>query len=460
MQSVWPLFVLLIGFLFVAALTFCTFAIDRRPNFVVIFADDVSCSDFGTYGHPHIRTPHIDCLAAEGIRFDAAFLTCSSCSPSRSSILTGRYPHNTGAAELHMPLPADQVVLAGLLKQHGYYTASAGKWHLGKAAEKHFDLIVGGLPSGCEHWVEVLSGRPQEKPFFLWLAAFDAHRTYEPNTVDPPHDPGDTVVPPFLPDVPETREDLALYYDEVSRLDHYVGQVLGALREAGIADNTFVLFMADNGRPFPRCKTTLYDSGIHTPLVVRYPKVVTAGSICDNLVSSIDIAPTILQLAGVEVPSSMQGRSFTPLLSDPTATLRDYVFAEHNWHDYQCHERSVRDQRYLYIRNSLPHLPATPPADAVMSPTYAAMRQLFSAGKLTPPQQSCFLSPRVAEELYDVQEDPHCLTNLASAADGAATLERMRAAVDDWIERTNDRFPESPTPDRFDRSTGERLKSD
>ena len=450
----------LLVFAFVAAATLRTFAVETRPNFVVIIADDVSCSDLGAYGHPHIRTPHIDRLAGEGIRFDSAFLTCSSCSPSRASILTGRYPHNTGAGELHMPLPADQVVLTSLLRQHGYYTAAAGKWHLGEAAEKHFDHIAGGGPSGCEHWLETLRGRPAEKPFFLWLAAIDAHRPYRFDTIDPPHDPRDVVVPPFLPDVRETREDLALYYDEVSRLDNHVGQVVKALHEAGATNDTFVLFMADNGRPFPHSKTTLYDSGIRTPLIVRYPGEVRAHSICDNLVSSIDIAPTILQLAGVEMPSSMQGKSFAPLLTDPSATLRDYVFAEHNWHDYQAHERCVRDKRYLYIRNSLPHLPATPPADAVQSPTFISMRRLFAEGKLTLPQQSCFLSPRPAEELYDLREDPHCLTNVASAPAGAAAIERMRAALDDWIERTNDRARETPTPDRFDRNTGERLESD
>ena len=226
-----------------------------------------------------------------------------------------------------MPLPADQVVLTSLLRQKGYYTAAAGKWHLGKAARKHFDHIVGGRPSGCEHWLETLRGRPPEKPFFLWLAAIDAHRPYESDAIEQPHDVTDVVVPPYLPDVPETRRDLALYYDEVARLDHYLGQIMQELRETGIADHTFVLFMADNGRPFPRSKTTLYDSGIRTPFVVCYPEKIRANTICNNLVSSIDIAPTILQLAGVEIPSCMQGKSFVSMLTDPSATVRDYVFA-------------------------------------------------------------------------------------------------------------------------------------
>ena len=295
------------------------------PNFIIMIGDDVAWNDHGSYGHPHIQTPHTDQLAREGMRFDAAFLSISSCSPSRCSIMTGRYPHSTGAGELHQPLPASQVMFPGLLKKRGYYTAAAGKWHLGNTAKAAFDRIEGGRPSGCERWVTVLKERPRDKPFFLWLAASDAHRDYQAGAIPRPHKNKDVIVPPYLPDVPDTRKDLALYYDEVSRLDSYVGKVMAELRKQGVDKNTFVLYMSDNGRPFPRCKTTIYDSGVKTPFIVRWPARVKAGSINANLVSSVDIASTIMELAGDKKSTTFQGRSFVPTLDDATQKVRDHA---------------------------------------------------------------------------------------------------------------------------------------
>ena len=178
------------------------------------------------------------------------------------------------------------------------------------------------------------------------------------------------MVPPYLPDVPEVRKDLALYYDEIGRLDRYVGEVLAELDRQGVAGNTLVLFLSDNGRPFPRCKTTLYDSGIRTPLIVRWPGHVGPGSRCCSLVSTIDIAPTVLKLAGLEPGPSFQGEDLSPLFRDPTAKVRDLIFAERNWHDYAAHGRAARSERFKYIRNDDHDPPLTPPADAVRSPTF------------------------------------------------------------------------------------------
>ena len=224
----------------------------ERPNLVVIIADDMAWDDCGAYGHNRIRTPNIDRLAKEGMRFDRAFLTCSSCSPSRCSILTGRYPHATGAGELHLPLPGDQTLFAKALKDSGYFTASLGKWHLGPNVKDQFDVVKeGGNPAGYGHWLTTIESRPKDKPFFFWLATTDPHRPYQKGTIDRPHADDDVMVPPFLPDVSATRGDLAMYYDEIGRLDDYVGRVMKLLEEQGVADDTLVLFMSDNGRPFP-----------------------------------------------------------------------------------------------------------------------------------------------------------------------------------------------------------------
>jgi arylsulfatase A-like enzyme len=451
------------------------------PNIVLIIADDMAWDDCGAYGNRYIRTPNLDRLAREGMRFDRAFVTASSCSPSRSSIITGRYPHNTDAEELHWPLPPGQITFVERLKASGYWTAAAGKWHLGSAAKDRFNLTreadpsgfqlaiekdakermrargSGAAQSGCDQWVPVLRDRPRDGPFFLWLASLDPHRDYQPGAIPKPHRPEDVIVPPYLPDVAEVRKDLALYYDEISRLDHYVGEVLAELDRQGVAGDTLILFLSDNGRPFPRCKTTLYDSGIKTPFLVRWPGHVQPGSRCGSLVSTIDIAPTVLRLAGIEPGPSFQGEDLSPLLKDPTAKVRELLFAERNWHDYTAHGRAVRSERFKYIRNDDHEWPLTPPADAVRSPSFQEMRRLRDAGKLSPAQRACFIMPRPAGELYDVEADPYESVNLAGDSRYADLLDGMRRALEEWVRETADILPEKLNPDEFDRETGNPL---
>jgi arylsulfatase A-like enzyme len=456
-------------------------ATSARPNFVILIADDMGWDDCGAYGNRGVRTPNIDRLAREGMRFERAILTCSSCSPSRASMLTGRYPHNTDAEQLHWPLPRAQVTFVEKLKAAGYWTAAAGKWHIGDEVKDRFDVVAEAgtagfqLPSGakgrgakmvaqedesgCAHWLPALRSRPKNRPFFLWLAALDPHRDYKPNAIARPHKPEQVVVPPYLPDTPDARRDLALYYDEIARLDENIGKVLDELAAQQVASNTVVLFLSDNGRPFPRCKTSVYESGIRTPLIVRWTTKIRPGSVCGSLVSSIDLAPTLLDLAGVERPPTLQGRSFAKLFDDPAANIREYAFAERNWHDYDAHGRAVRTGRFKYIRNFDPELPNTPPADTVRSPTFQAMRRLRDTGKLPERQMSCFLKPRPEEELYDLESDPDELRNLARDANYAATLKELRAALQQWQAETADPLPGLRSPDEFDRETGEPLSN-
>ncbi|MBI1371323.1 MAG: sulfatase-like hydrolase/transferase [Phycisphaera sp.] len=448
------------------------------PNFVIIIADDMNWDDSGVYGHPRIRTPHIDALAKQGMRFDNAFVTISSCSPSRASIITGRYPHSTDAEQLHWPVPAEQVTFVEQLKAAGYFTAAAGKWHLGEALKSRFDVVkeadprgfqlstdadgkpgkmVGGDPSGCKDWLPLLADRPRDKPFLLWLASLDPHRDYEEGIIDPPHQPGDVRLPPYLPDVPAVRHEFTQYYDEINRLDGYVGRVLAELDRQGVADNTFVLFFSDNGRPFPREKTTTYDCGIKTPFIVRFPGRVAAGSVCRSVISTVDIAPTVLQLARLEPLPTFQGVSLVPLLSDPTRQVRRFAFAEDNWHDYEDRARAVRSRRYKYIHNEYTDLPQTPPADVNRSPTAQAMRALRDAGKLPTHQRAVFLTPRPEHELYDTLTDPNELYNLANNPIYAEVLGEMRDALAAWKRDTNDVDPPHRTADEFDRETGRPL---
>ena len=230
-----------------------------RPNIIIFVADDMAWNDAGTYGNPAVRTPNIDALAKEGMRFDRAYLTCSSCSPSRCSMMTGRYPHSTGASELHLPLPADQTMMTKPLKEAGYWTAAVGKWHLGEAVADQVDFRASSPPHKMgDAWVDAIKNRPKDKPFFVWAAHSDPHRGYKPGAVDPPHDPASVIMPRFFPDTPEVRGDLALYYDEVSRFDQHIGETLAEIERQGETENTFVLVISDNGRPFPYCKTMVH----------------------------------------------------------------------------------------------------------------------------------------------------------------------------------------------------------
>lgn len=438
------LFVLLAGFPQPAA----SAEDESPPNVVLFIADDVSDEDIGCYGHPTIKTPNIDRLAANGLRFTNAYLTTSSCSPSRCSLITGRYPHNTGAPELHTRLPDSQIRFPELMRKNGYYTALSGKNHMFGNKDRAFDLISRGKGPGKEgDWVELVQKRPKDKPFFFWFASTDAHRGWALNDKAPKYDAKDAVVPPYLIDGEPTRNDLAKYYHEVSRFDHYVGEVAKELESQGVLENTLIIVMADNGRPFPRCKTRLYDDGIKTPLVFHYPAEIEQPAVNKSLVSSIDLSATILDATGTPKSETVQGVSLVSLFKDPESAVRDVVFAEHNWHVHKNHERMVRVGDFLYIKNNFPDQQNLC-SEAYKFPAGEELWQAQAAGRTTPAQQQLFANPCPEEELYLVPEDPDQLHNLAKDPHYADVLAKMRKTLSDWTEQTGDTVPSNPTPHR------------
>lgn len=451
----------------------------NRPNFVILIADDIGYDDLGCYGSLSARTPHIDALAAEGLRFNQAYLTTSSCSPSRSSIITGRYPHNTGAAaELHRPISGHLPSIAGLLREAGYHTALAGKNHMSWSSPvlrpgetrpvepfvKVYPDRIEGNSGGHGHWIQALEESPPDSPFFLWLAARDAHRPWgadsewDASRYGPKHDPAAMILPPALADTPETRADFASYLNEVTRFDHFVGEVVAWLTHEGLYENTQLFVLSDNGRPFPRAKTRLNDDGMKTYLIATGPAVSSRGGVSDSLVSAIDLAPTMAELAGITQSPTFQGRSLLPVLRNPAAPIRPYAFSEHNWHDHEALGRAVRDGRYLFIRNFRSSLPQQGPADSVRSPSFQALRAARDSGRPLPPiQQDVFQSPRPPTELYDARADPHQVGNLAGHPDFAAIEQRLSGALARWMTETGDSVPDEITPDMFNRETGEPL---
>lgn len=443
----------------------------QQPNFVIFIGDDVS-ADFGCYGHPTAKTPNIDALAKRGVRFDNAYLTAPSCSPSRTSLLTGRYPHNTGGPELHM---RKNPHLAGLaqfpheLRKAGYYTALAGKAHFNGNAGASFDRQYSpGDPSGMANWMDVLSDRPKDTPFLMWLSAIDAHRPWDMDISRGPHDADAAVVPPYLVDGERTRKDLALYYNEVHRFDRKIGEVVKELKAQGVYDNTVIIVMGDNGRPFPRCKTWVFDGGIKTPLIVSWPGKTDEAAACESLVSSVDIAPTVLEIAGLGKPKTMQGVSFNALLADPNQRVRDVVFAERNWHVYRHHDRMARHGKYVYIKNSTPGLIGFNSVQAIHNRPEAFTGDTASTdiiegywlNTLTDAQKFVTLAPSPTELLFDVEADPHQIDNLAAKPEHAEKLEQMRRLLAEWTEQTGDTTPplDKMTPDRNDRRTGKSIQ--
>ncbi len=449
----------------------------NRPNFIVLIADDVSFGDLGCYGSASARTPAIDALAREGMRFNQAFLLASSCSPSRSSILSGRYPHNLGAAaELHRPISGHLPSIAGLLRAAGYHTAVAGKHHTSWTAVpprepapmaafgQVYPPKVDGNSGGHGNWIKALEECPANTPFFLWLAALDAHRDWDGDRewdaarYGPKHDPAKVVLPPALYDTPETRADFASYLNEVTRFDHFVGKVVSWIKDKGLFETTTIFLLADNGRAFPRAKTRLHDDGMKTYFIVSGPPISRRGAVTESLVSMLDVAPTMAELAGLERSPTFQGSSLLPVLKDPLATIRPLAFSEHNWHDYEALGRSVRDGRFLFVRNFRAHLAWQGPADSVRSPSHQALRAAQAAGKaLTPIQQDVMRAPRPEVELYDTRVDPHQMENLAGRPEFADVQHRLSTALARWMDETGDTLPAQVTPDLFHRETGVQL---
>ncbi len=439
---------------YVLPLLLLAFALDaaaQPTNILIFIADDQGEGDLSIYGHPALRTPNIDRLGREGMRFDNAFLTISSCSPSRSSILTGRYPHSTGAEDLHMPLPADQRTIARRLSDENYYNMAVGKWHLGDAEKAHWEVVVDcpGKETGVQA-IKALSERPNDRPFFFWVASKDPHRPFDENAIASPHDPADVVVPPYLPDHPLIRRDLALYYDEVTRFDAHVGEIVAELERQDVLDKTLIVYMSDNGMPFPRAKTTLYDAGIRTPMVVRLPGTVPTGSVQKGLFSVVDLAPTLLDVIGHELDSA-QGVSRAEMLRDAEAPGRDAIYAEANWHDFEQFTRAVRTERFLLIRNYYWQNPLWNSVDSINSISWNGYLQMQRSGRLTDAQKFIFLEPRPYEELYDLQVDPVSLQNVVDDAVYRVELNRLRSLLDNWRVQTGDVMPARPRRDGWTR---------
>jgi len=440
---------------------------NNRLNVVLIVSDDHGRETLGCYGNPVIKTPNLDALAAEGVRFTNAFCTTASCSASRSVILSGMYNHANGQYghqhSYHHFISFENIkTLPVLLTEAGYRTGRIGKYHVAPQSVYKFDVTLPGnsrspvqMAQNCRDFINA----SDSKPFFLYFCMSDPHRgggvadelpgkpdrfgnkakgDY-PGIKEVKYDPKDVIVPPFLPDIPECRAELAQYYQAVSRVDQGVGKLLDILKQAGKYENTVIIYISDNGVAFPGAKTTLYEPGMNLPCIVRDPGQKKKGIACDALVNFADLAPTILDFAGAASgKNSFQGRSFKPVLEQEHPKGWDVTYASHTFHEITMYYpmRVVRQRRYKLIWNIAHGLDYPFASDLWAASTWQATIKSGSKyyGKRT--VEAYLHRPKF--ELYDLQNDPHEVENLADNPKHEKVLTELKAELKAFQKRTKD----------------------
>ncbi len=416
-----------------------------RPNILWLITEDMG-PQLGCYGTPEVATPVLDKLAGEGVRFAYAMTVTPVCSTSRSAFCTGMYSTTIGthqhrtAADRKPVLPEGVQPITRWFEQNGYYTSNmAGTPELNRPGKVDWNFQLEGSPFQGHEWSELKS----HQPFYAQINFSQSHRAFS----SPRHaDPAQVELPPYYADVPEIRQDWAAYLDEITEVDGLIGNVLQRLQQDGMADNTIIFMFGDNGQAHMRGKQWLYDEGLHVPLIIHIPPALDRpegyepGTVDANLTQSIDLTATSLALAGIAKPPKMEGRV---LYGPQREERRRYAFASRDRCDMTMFRiRSVRDDHYRYIRNHMPELPFLN-INLYKEKSYPAigvMRQLHESGRLDPVQDRFFAMTRPAEELYFLDKDRWEIHNLAdsTAPEHQAALNRLRAELDGWIERTHD----------------------
>jgi uncharacterized sulfatase len=409
-----------------------------KPNILWITCEDTG-PQLGAYGDRYADTPNLDALAARSLRYENAWSNAPVCAPARTTIISGMYPPSTGSEHMRSmtSLPPGMRMFPWYLREAGYYATNNSKEdynleHTGKVWDES---------SNKAHWRNRASGQP-------FFAVFNFTTTHESQIRKRPHtlvhDPAKARIPVYHPDTPEVRHDWAQYYDNITTMDKQAAGVLAQLQEDGLAENTIVFFYGDHGSGMPRSKRWPYDSGLRVPLIIHFPEKYrklappdyAPGKSTDRLVSFVDLAPTVLNLAGVKLPGHLQGKPFAgPNLPAPPTHI--HGFRGRMDERYDC-VRSVRDKRYVYIRNYMPHKIYGQYLDYMFqTPTTRVWRDLYLAGKLDKPK-TFFWETKPPEELYDLQTDPDEVKNLASSPEHRTILESLRKAHREHASRIRD----------------------
>ncbi len=449
---------------------------EKRPNILFVVSDDQSWLHAGAYGHELVRTPAFDRIAQEGVLFENSFCTSPSCTPSRSSMLTGQDIWRIGEAGLLFgSIPPDVPLVTHLLHDHGYHVGYTGKgWAPGKwdylglsrpplikaYEEARENQVAYGIDERdyAENFRSFLVDRKDEQPFFFWFGPTEPHREYEFGVGEQQAGliADEVRVPSFWPDVATIQTDLADYLYEIMWYDTHLGEMLEILEKIGELDNTLVVATSDNGMPFPRAKVNLYDWGTHMPLAIRWGGIGTPGRRIRDMVSHIDFAPTFLELAGIAIPAQITGTSLLPILqsseSGQVMPNRLYAFTAMERHTWCRPEgatypmRAIRSHDFLYIRNfESDRWPTggpdfissnkTPHGDVDACPTKSFL--LAYQNKYPRAFNLCF-GKRPAEELYEVDRDFSQVHNLAQDPTYDGIKDSLSQLLNDYLTKTGD----------------------
>ncbi|KAI1323968.1 alkaline-phosphatase-like protein [Xylariaceae sp. FL0255] len=431
-----------------------------KKNVLLLVADDLG-RQLGCYGDSTCKTPNLDRLAAEGVKFTKAFASTASCSGSRSTIYTGLHTHQNGQYGLesgrnHFQTHDHIQTAPAILSKLGYLTGIVGKVHVGPAAvypwEVREESDTRDVAFVADRTAALFQRAGSEgKPFFLTVGFIDPHRDRTragfgnenfDRFEEVKYKPEDIHVPEYLLDSPGTRTELTSYYESISRLDHGVGLILSNLQDSGLGDDTLVIFVSDNGPPFINSKTTLYDAGVNLPLIVRSPAS-TSSVINPNFISYVDILPTILDYVGdkSEDASGRPGRSFLSILSESKELSDwDHVYGSHTFHEVTNYwpTRYLRNRRFKYHRNIAHRLDFPFAADIYGSLAWEDVRNQKNNPKVIGHRQVVDYFYRPPEELYDIVADPYEVRNLALDPTYAETLKEMRDRLEEWQQKTID----------------------
>ncbi len=420
----------------------------KKPNILVILADDATFNDLPMYGGTNVKTPRIDRFVKESKTFNMAFLTMSMCQPCRTELYTGMYPMSTMTCWNHcVSLPTTKSV-SHYLTADGYRVGLAGKNHCTPRKAFPFDNVPGFQDNcvaatadyNCDG-IEKYMSEDDDQPFFLTIGLVVPHVLW--TVGDASHfDPSKFNLPPNLVDTPETRKDFASYLAEIEVLDKKVGDILDTLERTGKADNTMVIFTSEQGAQFPGCKWTNYDTGVHTGLAVRWPGHVKENTRTEAIVQYADVLPTVIEATGGDsTVGNFDGSSFLDVLLDKSDKHRTYSYAMHNnvpeGSPYPI--RSVRSQQYRYIRNLAPENLHVQKYVMGINHTHYWMSWMLAAGN----REKAYnivkrYMDRPAEELYDTQNDPYELNNLAGKEEYASIQKTLSAELARWMDEQND----------------------
>ena len=437
----------------------------RPPNILLAIADDWSWPYASYWGCPQLSTPSFDRVAREGMLCTCAFVAAPQCSPNRAALLTGRNIWQLQEAGTHASIfPKTYPVYTDLLEHAGYHVGFTAKgwgpgdwqrggWTRNPAGAAYSDRKAENLPrkglSGTDYvanFDEFLASRPAGAPFAFWFGSNEPHRLYEEGSgARAGKDPSRVTPPRFLPDHPTVRNDMLDYFLEIEYFDAQFGAILQRLEQHGELDNTLVVVTSDNGMPFPRAKANVYEYGTHVPLALRWPQSIRAGSTTDALISSIDLAPTFLELAGIAIPETVTGRSLTPLLRDPAKTHGEEVLTGRERHTHARYDnwgypsRAIRTRDYLYIRNMKPdRWPAGDPEGYYDIDDGPSKRLLLEHRAEFPDLFEAAVGKRPEEELYSVKDDPACMHNLAGLSEWSSEVRRLGDRLERLLQEQAD----------------------